>query len=118
MPATPGALLITPQGDIVQIDLPATSSDRRAVMRAVIRCEYLAVLALTSRLDMWHDEAHRLNYEDEINEGATLLARRYLPTACLHGPVVVTGGADEDGNTVPLDRDKLVALLTSMADSI
>ena len=119
MPATPGALLITHQGDVIDIDLPTTSGQRLPVMRSVLRCEYVDRRALTSRLDIWFDEAYLFNYEDEVNEGATLLARRYLPNILpLHGPVLVTGGADEDGNTVPLNRDKLIALLTAMADAI
>lgn len=118
MPGTPGAILITPGGDLIEIDLPNTTGERLAIMRSVIRCERVDVVALTTRIDMWFDDEYLYNYEDDINYAATILARRYIPNAApYHGPVLVTGGADENGDTVPLDRDKLLALLTAIADT-
>ncbi|GGW69849.1 hypothetical protein [Streptomyces xantholiticus] len=35
-----------------------------------------------------------------------------------HGPVLLTGGADAEGETVPLSKDKLLALLTSLEEEL
>lgn len=115
MPRRPDALLITPEMDLVPIDLPAGSSARLTVMRAVIRCERVDVVALTTRMDMWIDDEGVYNHP--ANKLATLLARRFGFTfQTYHGPVLLTGGADADGNTLPLTKDGLLSLLTSLED--
>ncbi|CAC36550.1 DUF3846 domain-containing protein [Streptomyces sp. NRRL_B-16638] len=112
---TPGALLITPEADIVPIDLPANSHERLTVMRSVIRCARVDVVALTSQMDMWLDDEGIYNHP--VNKLASLLAVRFGFThQPYHGPVLLTGGADNDGETVPLTKDKIVALLTSITD--
>ena len=117
MTSTPGALLITPDGDLLDINLPTTSSERLTVMYSVIRCTTVDVVALTSRMDMWIDDEGIYNHP--VNPLATLLARRFGFTwQPYHGPVLITGGADADGDTVPLDRDKLLALLTALNDTV
>lgn len=117
MTSTPGALLITPEGGIADISLPADPTERQAVMRAVIRCQRYDVVALTDRIDMWIDDEGL--YTQPVNPLATLLARRFGFTwQPYHGPVLLTGGADTIGDTIPLDRDKLVALLTALDDTV
>lgn len=117
MPHTPGAVLITPEADIVPIDLPADSGSRLAVMRAVLRCDRVDVVALTDQLDMWLDDEGFYNHP--VNKLATFLAIRFGFTHQPYcGPVLLTGGVDADGDTVPLTKDKAVALLTSIADLI
>ncbi|MCZ4098090.1 DUF3846 domain-containing protein [Streptomyces sp. H39-C1] len=112
MNRTPGALLITPEADIIPIDLPG-SDDRLVVMRAVIRCERVDVVALTNRLDMWLDDEGVYNHP--VNKVATLLAMRFgFAWQEYHGPVLLTGGADSEGETVPLSKDGLLGLLTSL----
>ncbi|MFD7408771.1 DUF3846 domain-containing protein [Streptomyces sp. NPDC059866] len=114
---TPDALLITPEADIVPINLPANSDERLTVMRSVIRCDRVDVVALTSRLDMWIDDEGLYNHP--VNKLATFLAIRFGFThQQYHGPVLLTGGVDADGDTIPLTKDKAVALLTSIADLI
>ncbi|MFI6658051.1 DUF3846 domain-containing protein [Streptomyces sp. NPDC050523] len=116
MAHTPDALLITPEADIVPIDLPE-GDNRLIVMRAVLRCDRVDVVALTDQLDMWLDDEGLYNHP--VNKLATLLAIRFGFThQQYHGPVLLTGGADTDGDTVPLTKDKAVALLTSIADLI
>lgn len=117
MTATPGALLVTPDAQILEINLPANTKDRLTVMRAVIRCDRVDVVPLTDRMDMWIDDEGLYNHGK--NPLATLLARRYGFTwQPYHGPVLITGGADENGDTVPLSRDKLIALLTALDDAV
>ncbi|MCT2591136.1 DUF3846 domain-containing protein [Streptomyces sp. N2-109] len=118
MPATPDALLLASDGGLQVIDLPASSDDHLIVMRAVLRCQRVDLVALTSHLDMWVDDEFLYNYPDEINPFATLLARRYGFThQPYHGPVLLTGGADQDGETLPLTLDRARALLAALHDT-
>ena len=111
------AILITPEADIVPITLPDNPDHRQAVMRAVIRCDLYDVVALTTRLDMWIDEEGI--YRHPVNQLATLLAARHGFTwQKYHGPVLLTGGPDQDGETLPLTPDMVRALLTSVADIV
>lgn len=113
MTHTPGALLITPEADIVPVNLPADSESRLIVMRSVIRCERVDVVALTTQLDMWMDD--EALYSHPVNKLATVLAFRFGFThQDYHGPVLLTGGADAEGETVPLNKDNVLALLTSL----
>ena len=108
------AILITPEADIVPINNP---DHRQAVMRAVIRCDRYDLVALTTRLDMWIDDEGIYNHP--VNKLATLLARRHgFNWQPYHGPVLLTGGADEDGDTLPLNEDMVRALLTSVLDIV
>jgi hypothetical protein len=114
MMKVPGALLLTEDWQIVEINLPG-NEHQLAVMYAVLRCRAVDVVALTSQLDMWIDDEGLYNHG--VNEAATLMARRYGFTwQAYHGPVLLTGGADENGDTVPLTRDKLRALLAALGD--
>lgn len=115
MTRTPGALLITPEADIVPVNLPADTDNRLVVMRSVIRCERVDVVALTDQVDMWLDDDGLYNHP--VNKLATLLAVRFGFTwQEYHGPVLLTGGADAEGETVPLTKDKILALLTSLEE--
>jgi len=123
MPGIPSALLLTTTGDIVEIDLPPetdSSTDNRtrlAVMYAVLRCTTVDCIALTTAVDMWVDDEGL--YHQPPNPFATALAHRYGHTwQHLHGPVLLTGGPDDDGNTLPLDLPKLRAVLTALADVV
>ncbi|MFB9558683.1 DUF3846 domain-containing protein [Streptomyces roseoviridis] len=109
------ALLITTDGDLVPVNLPGTSRDRLTAMYSVLRCNYVDVVRLTTQLDMWIDDEGLYNHP--VNPVATLLAQRYGWTyQPYHGPVLLTGGADDNGETIPLNVDKTKALLTSLAD--
>ena len=115
MHTTPGALLVTTDGQVVEINLPADSRAQLTVLRAVLRCGLVDVVRLTTRLDMWIDDEGLYNHP--VNPAATLLARRYGFTwQPYHGPVLLTGSADDDGETLPLTRDKLLALLAALGD--
>lgn len=110
------AILITPEADIVPINLPTDPAMRQAVMRAVIRCGRYDVVALTTRLDMWLDDEGLYNHP--VNKLATLLAARHgFTRQPYHGPVLLTS-VDQDGETLPLTPDMIRALLTSVDDII
>ncbi|NGO68532.1 DUF3846 domain-containing protein [Streptomyces sp. SB3404] len=115
---TPGSLLLTPHGDLVEIQLPADSDKRLTVMYAVLRCRFVDVVALTTRLDMWIDDEGMYTHVDDVNVPATLLARRHGFThQPYYGPVLLTGGVDDEGDTVPVTRDGTHALLTALRDT-
>ena len=109
------AVLLTPEADIVPITLPTDTKDRLTVMHSVIRCRHVDVVALTTRLDMWLDDEGLYNHP--VNPVATYLAKRHGFTwQQYHGPVLLTGGADGEGETLPLTVDQVRALLTSLPD--
>jgi hypothetical protein len=109
------AVLLTPEANIVPITLPVDGDDRLKVMRAVIRCDLVDVVALTSRLDMWLDDEGLYNHP--VNKLATALAARHgFAWQPYHGPVLLTGGADDEGETLPLSVEQVRALLTGPGD--
>ncbi|MCW8103543.1 DUF3846 domain-containing protein [Streptomyces tauricus] len=112
------ALLLTCNTHLVEIDLPFgtdSSAERRAVLRAVLRCDYFDVVALTHRWDMWIDDEGQSRHP--VNPAATALAQRFGFThQRYHGPVLFTGGPDEEGNTLPLLREQLTGLLLTLQD--
>lgn len=115
MAEIPGALLLTVDGQLVEINIPAESGKQLTVMYAVLRCRAVDVVAVTDQVDMWIDDEGLYNHP--VNPWATALARRYGWTwQPYHGPVLLTGGADEDGNTVPLSLDKIRGLLAALGD--
>ncbi|MET9089423.1 DUF3846 domain-containing protein [Streptomyces sp. NPDC004237] len=120
MPRPSSALLLTYNSQIVEIELPVgqdpdSGVQRRAVMRAVLRCDRFDVVALTRRWDMWIDDEGLYNHP--VNPAATALARRFGYThQPYHGSVLLTGGPDADGNTLPLLRQQLVGLLHTLQD--
>ncbi|MFE1613002.1 DUF3846 domain-containing protein [Streptomyces sp. DT197] len=110
---TPNAILLTSDGHIVPINLPEAAQDRQTVMRSVIRCSTYDCVALTSNLDMWLDDEGL--YRHPVNPLATTLARRFgFDWQDYHGPVLITGGADQEGTTLPLHEDRFATLLTSL----
>ncbi|MFD5427713.1 DUF3846 domain-containing protein [Streptomyces sp. NPDC127084] len=117
MTRTPDTLLITPEADIVPVNLPADSDSRLTVMRAVIRCERVDVVGLTSQLDMWLDDEGLYNHP--VNKLATVLAVRFGFTyQNYHGPVLLTGGADAEGDTLPLSKEQFLTLLASLEEEL
>lgn len=69
------------------------------------------VVALSPQLDMWiNDEG--IVRGMAVNPIATQIARLCgRTTQPYYGPVVLTGGADQDGVTLPLSTDQAVAIL-------
>lgn len=117
MPTPGNAILITPEADIVPIALPADPDQRQAVMYAVIRCNRYDVVALTTRLDMWIDDEGI--YSSPVNEVATALAIQHgLGWQPYYGPVLITGGVDGEGETVPLTPDMVRVLIASASDIV
>lgn len=114
MPKDSIALLITPEGDVKELGLPDATRDRLQLLYQEIGCSTVDVVRLTTGIDMWVDDEFLYNF-DEPNIPATLYARRFVPGDPVYrGPVVLTGGGDDQGETLPLTRDKLLAILRQL----
>ncbi|WP_432091425.1 DUF3846 domain-containing protein [Streptomyces sp. NRRL F-5630] len=111
------ALLITCEGAVAEIDLPEEDKERATVYRSVLRCRAFDVVCLTSRLDMWLDDEGLFNHP--VNPLATMLAKRHgFDHQTYHGPVLLTGSADEEGDTLPLTREQMAAHLSALLEIV
>ncbi|MFF5011474.1 DUF3846 domain-containing protein [Streptomyces phaeochromogenes] len=120
MTRIPSALLLTCDAQLVEMELPFghdsdSSAKRRAVLRAALRCDRFDVVPLTRQWDMWIDDEGLYNHP--VNPAATALAQRFgLTHQRYYGPVLLTGGPDAEGNTLPLLRQQLIGLLLTLQD--
>ncbi len=78
-------------------------------IRAAIKCQIFTCVALTDRIDMWLDDEALLVDDPKPNPRATAVAARLAGAECalLFGNAVLTGGADEEGETLPLGAEEL-----------
>jgi hypothetical protein len=106
------ALRIGIDGDVTEIELPATGT--LAVTAKACEARLVDVVRLTSQLDMWIDDEGLYNHP--VNLVASLLAQRFGRIyQAYHGPVLVTG-FNEAGDTVNLTEDQLVGVLRALQD--
>lgn len=107
------ALVIHPDGEIVTVNLKP-GVIHLALMYEHLDCRTVEVVRLTDKLDMWLDEEGL--YCHPVNPVATALARRYgLTWQNYHGPVLVCG-VNDDGDSIDLTSDQIVALATHLGD--
>lgn len=109
------AVRISVTGDFETIIL-----DQSLLLQAIytaIGCRYVEVVQLTDTICLWVDDEGLLNHSDP-NLLATLVAAELgsFPQV-LRGTVVVTGGADGEGNTLALSEQDL-RLLETIVDRI
>lgn len=109
------AVRISVTGDFEKILL-----DRSVLLQAIytaIDCRYVEVVQPTDTICLWVDEEGLLNHSAP-NLLATLVAAELgsFPQV-LRGTVVATGGADGEGNTLPLSEQDL-RLLETIVDRI
>lgn len=108
------ALVLHPNGDITELNLPTDPDKNVAAMREAIGCALVDVVRLTTTLDMWIDDEGL--YTQEPNPIATALARRHgYRWQPYHGPVVLCS-MDDEGRSVDLNRDQLLGLLSALDD--
>ena len=109
------AVRITVTGDFEGISL-----DRTQLLQSLyttIDCRYVEVVQPTETICIWVDEEGLLNRSDP-NLLATLLAAELGSFGqVLRGTVVVTGGSDGAGDTLPLS-DQDLRLLETVVDRI
>jgi hypothetical protein len=104
------AITIATEGDATVNDWDATTGTLSHLQGAV--GGYVTVVNLSSDLDMWlHDEG--LLIGQPVNPVATAIAAAHGMTHQDYvGPAVFTGGADNEGNTLPLTQEQTTTLLT------
>lgn len=108
------ALVIHPDGEIIDVNLKPDADNHLALMREHLGCRLVDVVALTDRLDMWLDDEGI--YTQPVNPVATALARHFgFRWQRYHGPALLCS-VDSEGNSVDLDRDQVRALLTRLLD--
>jgi hypothetical protein len=107
------ALVVHPDGELVEVNLNP-GADHLALMREHIGCRLVDCVALTARLDMWIDDEGL--YTQPVNPVASALARHYgITWQNFHGPVLLCS-VDTHGDSVDLNREQIVGLLTRLLD--
>lgn len=107
------ALVIRPDGSIVDVQLEA-GGDRLEVMRELLGCRLVDVVALTDRLDMWLDDEGM--FTRPMNPVATALARRFgFVWQPYYGPVLLAA-TDSAGGSADLGIGQLRAILALLQD--
>jgi hypothetical protein len=108
------AVVLHPDGEISELNLsPDDTHQRLRQIYAAIRCSTVRVLPLTTRLDMWLDEEGPCT--QQVNQPATLLARRFGRSGPYYGPVVLCS-VSEDGDAIDLTLDQFRSLLAHLND--
>jgi hypothetical protein len=105
-----GMILTTDRAvDIVEFAETDTYKTLSGAVGGLIECVYLHHL----NADMWINEEGKLNGSG-LNEFATMLFHdAYGATDLIFGDVIITGTADEEGNTTTLTQEHLIRLLNS-----
>ena len=98
------AVKITVAGVVEKVSL-----DRAQLLQSLyaqIGCRYVEVVQPTDTICLWVDEEGLINRAEPNLVASFLAAALGVFGQVLHGTVVVTGGGDEAGDTLPLsDRD-------------
>ncbi|MEW2250425.1 DUF3846 domain-containing protein [Streptomyces sp. NPDC006975] len=106
VPAAPdaNALALHCDGTLTPVVLPGDATGNLHALRAAIGCDFVDVVTLADDLDMWLDDEGI--YRQPHNVYATALAQLHGRTwQPYHGTVVLTGGCDENGDTLPLSEE-------------
>ncbi|MFI1532658.1 DUF3846 domain-containing protein [Streptomyces griseus] len=103
------ALALYADGTFQMIDWPTTRTLQ--TLYTEIGCQNVTAVDMSDDLTMWLDDEGLINGAP-VNVGATALyAAHQEPHQHYHGTVVITGGTDRHGNTLPLTLDQLSTLL-------
>jgi hypothetical protein len=109
------ALVLHPDGDIRQIDMPGEPRASLDVLYTAIGCRTVNVVRLTTQVGMWIDNGGPSTQPPNLV--ATALARLYGRTAQIyHGPAVIAG-VDDDGTSVNLTGEQAHGLLAHLQDA-
>ncbi|MET8502885.1 DUF3846 domain-containing protein [Streptomyces microflavus] len=105
----PHALIIRSDGSFEVIDWPTAGTLQ--TLYTGMGCTNVDALTLSPRLTMWVDGEGLINGKP-VNRAATILyAIHREPHQHYHGDVIITGGADHQGDTLGLKDDEIVSLI-------
>ena len=97
--------VIKTSGEIESRDIDGTLESMQALVGG-----YIEALDLTGDSTMWVNEEGLL-LDLPYNHTATMFAGNWYNDTYIVGDVFITGGADENGKTLPIREDYLEALL-------
>ncbi|MCW8383979.1 DUF3846 domain-containing protein [Streptomyces justiciae] len=110
------ALVVKADGTFELIEWPTKSGTTLHTLYKAIECDRVDVVDLTTRLSMWVDDEGMCNGSD-LNQYASRLYGLHQPLYQPYfGTAVFTGGLDADGETLGLDQDQALNLLTRYLD--
>jgi len=106
---TAQALWITTEGELVELDDLSHNSISEAVGG------WVQAIQLHERLTLWLNEEAKQNRLPHNLKGQTIWETFFeVDSDYIVGNVVLTGGADEEGETLPLRPDDLAVLKSSL----
>lgn len=98
---SPDALLLTETGQLTDVELPDDPDRNLTTLCRVLGCSAVDAVELSATLGMWVDD--HAPERRPVNRIATTIAATYgYRRQNYYGPVLFTGGVDEDGDTMPL----------------
>ena len=98
--------------DIVEFDeLKSYETIKEAIGGGTFDCISIPSLGV----DMWIDDEGKLMDEPKYSSFATVLwTLEYGMTDIVAGDVIITGGTDDEGNTLGLTKDGVIEVLTAV----
>lgn len=100
------AILVTEDGTITTLNLPANREHFAEYAAAVLRCTDIECLDLTPGIALWLDEDGRARWP--YNPVIDVLRNWYGATDSVHGPVLITGYGER---VEPLSQESAVRIL-------
>ena len=107
------ALQIASNGDVTELDI---SENSLKVLQGAVE-GYIEAVDIFEDLTMWVNEEFLLRSEPDPNPIATAIFGMVGGNYAIHGRVVLTGGTDEEGNTLGLSPDIAEELKTYIAEA-
>jgi hypothetical protein len=107
------ALQIASNGNVTELDIAENSL--KVLQTAVDG--YIEAVDIFEDLTMWVNEEFLLRSEPDPNDIATAIFSMIGGNYAIHGTVVLTGGTDEEGNTLGLSPDIAEELKIIIADA-
>lgn len=98
--------------DVVEFDeLKSYETIKEAIGGGTFDCIRIPSLGV----DIWIDDESKLMDEPEYSSFATVLwIHEYGMTDIIAGDVIITGGTDDEGNTLGLTKDGVIETLTAV----
>ena len=107
------AIQITTQGDMVAIDLSVGSLEK---LQSAVG-GWVQAIDLSETMSMWCNEEGKMLQLSHNPFGQALWEKSYGRTDYIVGDIVITGGVDEEGETISL-MDQQIAFITELVAEV